>query len=496
MSAPMQPAPQTGAAAADNIRVYCRVRGGGSAARSAGGVGGGKTVTSVSDGRVVTVGKHAFSFSWAGDADASQEAVYEAAGRPLTEAFLTGFNACIFAFGQTGSGKTHTIHGARVRRRAQAARSPVSPPPPPPQRTPPPTHSRRPPLPHDTGSDDDSTNAQRGLLPRCIEQIFEVLAASPGGGGGGGGGDAPEASTVLKASYLEVRCCAARRAQRARARVGFPHRHPLTTPTLLRCPQIYNERIFDLCAEAPSGGEEAPSLALRESSARGVYVEGLTETPVTSVAAARALLAAGAKNRRVSATAMNHESSRSHSVFTLTMERAERAAGGAAVRSRSAAFHLIDLAGSERQKAAQTSGERLREASQINKSLSALAGVIGALVDLAAGRARHVHYRDSKLTYLLRDSLGGNARTSIIATVSPSDDCYPETLATLKFAESAKLVTNRAVVNENTTGTVCQLQAEIRGLRAELQEYKCASSRRPRLGGRAGGRAAPSVQRD
>lgn len=159
-------------------------------------------------------------------------------------------------------------------------------------------------------------------------------------------------------------------------------------------------------------------------------------------------------------------------------------------------LNLVDLAGSERQYAAQTSGERLREASQINKSLSALAGVIGALVDLAAGRARHVHYRDSKLTYLLRDSLGGNARTSIIATVSPSDDCYPETLATLKFAESAKLVTNRAVVNENTTGTVCQLQAEIRGLRAELQEYKCASSRRPRLGGRAGGRAAPSVQRD
>jgi hypothetical protein len=192
---------------------------------------------------------------------------------------------------------------------------------------------------------------------------------------------------------------------------------------------------------AGSAAAGGASLNIRESAARGVYVEGLTETVVSSVAQAQALLAQGMRARRVAATAMNHESSRSHSVFTLCVETAERAGrGGEAIRSRTAMFHLIDLAGSERQKATGATGERLKEASQINKSLSSLAGVIGALVDIAGGRSRHVHYRDSKLTYLLRDSLGGNAKTSIIATVSPADDCYPETLATLKFAETAKLV--------------------------------------------------------
>jgi kinesin family protein 15 len=212
--------------------------------------------------------------------------------------------------------------------------------------------------------------------------------------------------------------------------------------------QIYNERIYDLQCEntiiTSSGGGStfAPpkdtSLAIRESASRGVYVEGLNEQNVGSASQAQALLALGIRNRRVAATAMNHESSRSHSVFTLTLEAQEKKNG--VLKSRLSAFHLIDLAGSERQKSTGTTGERLREASQINKSLSSLAGVIGALVDIAQGKQRHVHYRDSKLTHLLRDSLGGNSKTSLIATVSPTDDCYPETLATLKFAESAKLV--------------------------------------------------------
>jgi hypothetical protein len=158
-------------------------------------------------------------------------------------------------------------------------------------------------------------------------------------------------------------------------------------------------------------------------------------------------------------------------VFTLAIETAERRNG--VLKSRTSAFHLIDLAGSERQKSTGATGDRLREASQINKSLSSLAGVIGALVDIAQGKTRHVHYRDSKLTYLLRDSLGGNSKTSVVATVSPSDECYPETLATLKFAESAKLIKNKAVINENTTGSVAQMQAEIKALRSQLVELRC-----------------------
>jgi kinesin family member 15 len=215
------------------------------------------------------------------------------------------------------------------------------------------------------------------------------------------------------------------------------------------------------------------SLDLREHKVKGIYVDGLTETVVSSVAQAQALLASGMKNRHIAATAMNHESSRSHSVFTLTLEVSEKTKGGEAMKSRSSQFHLIDLAGSERQKSTGATGDRLKEASQINKSLSCLAGVIGSLVDIANGKSRHVSYRDSKLTHLLKDSLGGNAKTSIIATVSPGDDCFPETLATLKFAETAKLVKNKAVVNENFTGSVQQLQAEIKSLRAELGEMKC-----------------------
>lgn len=174
--------------------------------------------------------------------------------------------------------------------------------------------------------------------------------------------------------------------------------------------QIYNERIHDLLAPpqleggkaawsgATGGGVgagEPPSLALRESVERGVYVEDLTATPVTTPAEAMALLRAGLKHRRVASTAMNRESSRSHSVFTLRLEMVERRANGA-TKTKTSAFHLIDLAGSERQKSTGAVGERLREASGINKSLSSLAGVISALVDVASGKSRHVHYRDSK----------------------------------------------------------------------------------------------------
>lgn len=204
------------------------------------------------------------------------------------------------------------------------------------------------------------------------------------------------------------------------------------TPFACRCAcfQIYNERVYDLLAGVGSTGSAASSsaasgsasgdgsLSIRESASRGQYVEGLTEAPITSVAQAQALLRAGAKARRVAATAMNHESSRSHAVFTLSFESADRTsassagagagAGGGrlglgagavrdAIRSRSAQFHLIDLAGSERQKSTGAAGDRLKEAGAINRSLSALAGVIAALVDVGKGKARHVPYRDSKL---------------------------------------------------------------------------------------------------
>lgn len=116
----------------------------------------------------------------------------------------------------------------------------------------------------------------------------------------------------------------------------------------------------------------------------------------------------------------------------------------------------------------QASGERLKEASNINKSLSTLGQVINALVEKSAGRYRHVHYRDSKLTFLLRDSLGGNSKTMLVAAISPADQNFGETLSTLKFAQRAKMIKNQAIKNEDTSGSFDALRREVTALRQKL----------------------------
>ena len=172
-----------------------------------------------------------------------------------------------------------------------------------------------------------------------------------------------------------------------------------------------------------------------------MFVDGQVEVTVRSPADALRVMARGCANRHVGSTLMNRTSSRSHSVFTLWVEARETALGAAAgavagaaaggtgagtgagtgvTKSRFARFNLIDLAGSERQKAARTAGGALAEAAKINRSLSLLGKVIYDLVDVAAGRRRHIHYRDSKLTFLLKDSLGGNSKTCIITNISPA----------------------------------------------------------------------------
>lgn len=137
---------------------------------------------------------------------------------------------------------------------------------------------------------------------------------------------------------------------------------------------------------------------------------------------------------------------------------------------KSSRFHIIDLAGSERSKNTNAVGERLKEAGMINKSLSALGNVINSLVDLSEGKVRHVPYRDSKLTFILRDSLGGNSRTVIIANISPSQINLGETLSTLEFAKRAKQIKNKAVVNEDSSGTLLILKNEIKRLKKDLME--------------------------
>ena len=259
----------------------------------------------------------------------------------------------------------------------------------------------------------------RGILPRCLEFIFTSIKRELKKN--------PNIQYLVKGSFLE----------------------------------IYNDTINDLLAP------ELKNLQIREDIKTGAYVEALHQETVTSFDDTFKLLERGIKNRHTGSTSMNPESSRSHSVFTLQVESKEKK--DEIVNYKSSFFHLIDLAGSERQKMAETFGERLKEASMINKTLSSLGNVINSLVEIADGKQKHVPYRDSKLTFLLKDSLGGNSKTCIIANISPSLMCYGETLSTLRFAERAKMVKNRAIINEDTTGTVSELREEIKRLKNMLK---------------------------
>ncbi|KAG7950379.1 hypothetical protein I3843_13G109300 [Carya illinoinensis] len=228
--------------------------------------------------------------------------------------------------------------------------------------------------------------------------------------------------------------------------------------------EIYNEQILDLLD--PSSN----NLQIREDIKKGVYVENLKETEVTSARDVIQLLIQGAANRKVAATNMNHASSRSHSVFTCIIESKWDSQG--VTHHRFAQLNLVDLAGSERQKSSGAEGERLKEATNINKSLSTLGLVIMNLVNLSNGKSLHVPYRDSKLTFLLQDSLGGNSKTTIIANISPSSCCSLETLSTLKFAQRAKFIKNNAMVNEDASGDVIAMRMQIQQLKKEVSRLR------------------------
>ncbi|XP_007443215.2 kinesin-like protein KIF15, partial [Python bivittatus] len=266
---------------------------------------------------------------------------------------------------------------------------------------------------------DNFTHNLRGVIPRSFEYLFFLIEREKEKAGAG-------KSFLCKCSFIE----------------------------------IYNEQIFDLLDSASVG------LFLREHITKGVFVVGAVEKVLTSAAEAFQVLTMGWRNRRVAATSMNRESSRSHAVFTITVESMEK--NNEVMNIRSSQLNLVDLAGSERQKDTHTEGVRLKEAGNINRSLSCLGQVITALVDVGNGKQRHICYRDSRLTFLLRDSLGGNAKTCIIANVHPGSRCFGETLSTLNFAQRAKLIKNKAVINEDTQGNVKQLQSEVKKLKEQL----------------------------
>lgn len=216
------------------------------------------------------------------------------------------------------------------------------------------------------------------------------------------------------------------------------------------------------------------SLKVREHPQRGPYVEGLTSLTINSPAELYAILAEGNKHRSVASTALNDASSRSHAIFTVTLTQIITLSKNNTTEKISR-MHLVDLAGSERSKDANTSGARLKEGSEINRSLTTLGRVITALVEKSQSKSKHilVPYRDSTLTWVLKEALGGNSMTTMIATISPSPANYDHTLSTLRFATNVKKIENVAIVNEDPT------TALIRSLREEIDRLQGTLSQRP-----------------
>ncbi|KAG0646811.1 hypothetical protein D0Z07_6193 [Hyphodiscus hymeniophilus] len=234
--------------------------------------------------------------------------------------------------------------------------------------------------------------------------------------------------------------------------------------------EIYNERVRDLLNPTTKG-----NLKVREHPSTGPYVEDLAKLAVSSFNEIENLMDEGNKARTVAATNMNETSSRSHAVFTLTLTQKRRDVETNLAMEKVAKISLVDLAGSERATSTGATGARLKEGAEINRSLSTLGRVIAALADLSekkkkvGGKGTQVPYRDSVLTWLLKDSLGGNSMTAMIAAISPADINFDETLSTLRYADSAKRIKNHAVVNEDANARMIrELKEELATLRGKL----------------------------
>ncbi|XP_029878187.1 kinesin-like protein KIF16B isoform X7 [Aquila chrysaetos chrysaetos] len=238
--------------------------------------------------------------------------------------------------------------------------------------------------------------------------------------------------------------------------------------------EIYNERVRDLLRRKSS---KTNNLRIREHPKEGPYVEDLSKHLVQNYTDVEELMDAGNINRTTAATGMNDVSSRSHAIFTINFTQAKF--DSEMPCETVSKIHLVDLAGSERADATGATGVRLKEGGNINKSLVTLGNVISALADLSQDATNplskkkqvFVPYRDSVLTWLLKDSLGGNSKTIMIATISPADVNYGETLSTLRYANRAKNIINKPTINEDpNVKLIRELRAEIARLKALLAQ--------------------------
>uniref|UniRef100_A0A8B9F5R2 Kinesin family member 4A n=1 Tax=Amazona collaria TaxID=241587 RepID=A0A8B9F5R2_9PSIT len=226
--------------------------------------------------------------------------------------------------------------------------------------------------------------------------------------------------------------------------------------------EVYNEDILDLLC--PS--RERPSqISIREDPKEGIKIVGLTERNVTCAQEMVFCLEQGNNSRTVASTAMNSQSSRSHAIFTIFIDQKKKSDKNSSFHSK---LHLVDLAGSERQKKTKAEGDRLKEGININRGLLCLGNVISALGD-ENKKGGFVPYRDSKLTRLLQDSLGGNSHTLMIACVSPADSNLEETLNTLRYADRARKIKNKPIVNRDPQAAeLCQLKQQVQQLQVLL----------------------------
>ncbi|XP_055899663.1 kinesin-like protein KIF21A isoform X3 [Biomphalaria glabrata] len=373
-----------------------------------------QTVTSVTEHQVLLGKDKAFTFDYVYDTPTQQESIYNTCVRGLIEGCFEGYNATVFAYGQTGSGKTYTM--------GTGFEAPVV----------------------------SSVTDEIGIVPRAVDHLFLGIEE--------------------------------------RRRQAFENGEAAPDfKVTVQFMELYNEEIIDLLdtTRDPESRGHKSHNRIHEDASGGIYVVGVTTRPVSSLEETLQCLKSGALSRSTASTNMNVSSSRSHAIFSLHIRQhrlvkeeipledgKETDSTQAEFETLTAKFHFVDLAGSERLKRTGATGDRAKEGISINCGLLALGNVISALGDKTK-KGCHVPYRDSKLTRLLQDSLGGNSRTLMIACISPSDRDFMETLNTLKYANRARNIKNKVMANQDKASKqLAMLRSEIMALQQELMEYK------------------------
>lgn len=294
------------------------------------------------------------------------------------------------------------------------------------------------------GSEAGSSNDTMGLIPRFLDGMFATLFDRKN-------------ESVKSVLQSPTKASTPNTNAHAPSLVGFK----VSTSFL----EVYGEDIYDLLDD----NDDRASLKLREKEDGEVFAVGLKKSPVVNAAEAMGILNTGTMNRTTAATLMNHTSSRSHAVFTVHLQQTTRTNEGVDITT-SSCMTFVDLAGSERMKKTGAEGERMKEGIKINEGLLALGNVINALGDderLSSGEKVYVPYRQSKLTRLLQDALGGNSQTLFLACVSPSDTNASETISTLQYANRARNIKNKPTKNVDAAAL------ELQRLRALTSLLKC-----------------------